>query len=130
MSGSEEKNRSLRPPLIASHFDVSRIPRNVVRTVFVLRVRDPFLEGKHMNSVEDLDVFKLAHQLVLKIYSATKAFPKEELFSLGDQTRRAASRRHSFPRFENSRNVEVSPVRVSPQSRTSRHLFGARHEAR
>ncbi len=43
-----------------------------------------------MNSVEDLDVFKLAHQLALKTYSATKGFPKEELFSLGDQTRRAA----------------------------------------
>jgi len=43
-----------------------------------------------MNSVEDLDVFKLAHQLALKTYSATKVFPKEELFSLGDQTRRAA----------------------------------------
>jgi hypothetical protein len=41
-----------------------------------------------MNSVEDLDVFKLAHQLALKTYAATKAFPKEELFSLGDQTRR------------------------------------------
>jgi len=63
-----------------------------------------------MNSVEDLDVFKLAHQLALKTYSATKVFPKEELFSLGDQTRRAASRRHSFRRFENSRNVEVSPL--------------------
>jgi four helix bundle protein len=43
-----------------------------------------------MNRVEDLDVFKLAHQLALKTYAATKAFPKEELFSLGDQTRRAA----------------------------------------
>jgi four helix bundle protein len=43
-----------------------------------------------MNSVEDLDVFKLAHQLALKTYLATKAFPREELFSLGDQTRRAA----------------------------------------
>ena len=44
-----------------------------------------------MNSVEDLDVFKLAHQLALKIYSATKNFPKEETYSLVDQTRRAAS---------------------------------------
>ena len=43
-----------------------------------------------MNSVEDLDVFKLAHQLALKTYASTKTFPKEELFSLGDQTRRAA----------------------------------------
>jgi hypothetical protein len=40
-----------------------------------------------MNSVEDLDVFKLAHQLALKTYSATKTFPKEELFSLGSRLR-------------------------------------------
>jgi hypothetical protein len=30
-----------------------------------------------MNSVEDLDVFKLAHQLALKTYSATKAFQRK-----------------------------------------------------
>jgi len=41
-----------------------------------------------MNSVEDIEVFKLAHELALKTYSATKAFAREELFSLGDQTRR------------------------------------------
>jgi four helix bundle protein len=44
-----------------------------------------------MNSVEDLDVFKLAHQLALKIYSVTKQFPREEIYSLVDQTRRAAA---------------------------------------
>ncbi len=44
-----------------------------------------------MNSVEDLDVFKLAHQLALKVYSTTKTFPKEETYSLIDQTRRAAA---------------------------------------
>ncbi len=44
-----------------------------------------------MNSVEDLDVFKLAHELALKIYSITKSFPKEETYSLVDQTRRAAA---------------------------------------
>jgi four helix bundle protein len=44
-----------------------------------------------MNSVEDLDVFKLAHQLALKVYSVTKTFPREELFSLAGQLRRAAS---------------------------------------
>jgi four helix bundle protein len=49
-----------------------------------------------MKSVEDLDVFKLVHQLALKTYSATKAFPREELFRLGDQTRRAAAVRPSF----------------------------------
>ena len=44
-----------------------------------------------MKSVEDLDVFKLAHQLALKIYSATKGFPRTETFSLVDQMRRAAT---------------------------------------
>jgi len=44
-----------------------------------------------MNSVEDLDVFKLAHQLALKVYSVTKTLPREELFSLAGQLRRAAS---------------------------------------
>ncbi len=29
-----------------------------------------------MNSVEDLDVFRLAHRLALKIYSVTKQFPR------------------------------------------------------
>jgi len=43
-----------------------------------------------MNSVEDLDVSKLAHELALKIYSVTKSFPREETYSLVDQMRRAA----------------------------------------
>jgi 23S rRNA-intervening sequence protein len=38
-----------------------------------------------MKSVEDLDFFKLSHHLALKTYSATRQFPREELFSLGDQ---------------------------------------------
>jgi len=37
-------------------------------------------EGIEMKSVEDLDVFKLSHQLALKTYSVTKTFPKEETF--------------------------------------------------
>jgi hypothetical protein len=40
-----------------------------------------------MKSVEDLDVFKLAHQLALKIYSTTKAFPRTDVY-LVNQMRR------------------------------------------
>ena len=40
-----------------------------------------------MKSVEDLDVFKLAHHLALKTYSATKTFPRAETFSLVDGRR-------------------------------------------
>ena len=48
-------------------------------------------EDCNMTTVEDLDVFKLAHQLALKTYAVTKKFPKEETFSLVDQMRRAAA---------------------------------------
>jgi four helix bundle protein len=38
-----------------------------------------------------LDVFKLSHELVLRIYDITKAYPREEKFGLTSQMRRAAS---------------------------------------
>ena len=38
-----------------------------------------------MQSVEDLDVFKLAYRLALKTCSATQAFPGAGSFSPGDQ---------------------------------------------
>ena len=44
-----------------------------------------------MKSVEELDVFKLAHELTLKVYKVTVKFPKEENFNLVSQMRRAAS---------------------------------------
>ena len=44
-----------------------------------------------MKSVEELDVFKLAHQLAMEIYRLTANFPKEETFSLVTQMRRAAA---------------------------------------
>jgi four helix bundle protein len=44
-----------------------------------------------MKSVEQLDVFKLAHELALKIYRITIRFPREENLSLVSQMRRAAS---------------------------------------
>ena len=44
-----------------------------------------------MKSVEDLDVFKLAHELALEVYRVTVGFPREENFSLVPQMRRAAT---------------------------------------
>jgi four helix bundle protein len=43
-----------------------------------------------MKSVEQLDVFKLAHELTLKVYKVTVGFPREETFALASQMRRAA----------------------------------------
>ena len=44
-----------------------------------------------MKSVEELDVFKLAHELALNVYKVTIRFPREESFNLVSQMRRAAS---------------------------------------
>lgn len=43
-----------------------------------------------IQSFKDLDVWKEAHRLVIKIYKITKDFPREEQFGLVGQMRRAA----------------------------------------
>ena len=43
-----------------------------------------------IRKVEDLEVFKLSHALVLDIYKLTKNFPQEERFGLISQMRRSA----------------------------------------
>lgn len=42
-------------------------------------------------SFEDLIVWQKAHDFVLHIYRATRAFPPEELYGLTSQLRRAAT---------------------------------------
>jgi four helix bundle protein len=44
-----------------------------------------------VNSVEDLEVFKLAHSLVLNVYEVTRSFPREETFGLVTQWHRGAA---------------------------------------
>ena len=44
-----------------------------------------------MSKFEDLDVWKLAHELVLDIYRVTSKFPQEGRFRLTDQLCRASS---------------------------------------
>lgn len=43
-----------------------------------------------MSDYEKLEVWKKAHKLTIKIYMLTKKLPKEELFGLVSQIRRAA----------------------------------------
>jgi len=44
---------------------------------------------RKMKSVEELDVFKLAHEITLAVYQLTKAFPEDEKFGITAQMRRA-----------------------------------------
>jgi four helix bundle protein len=54
-------------------------------------VATPDRRPRGMKSVEDLEVFKLAHGLVLRIYEVTRSFPRTETFGLVAQLRRAAA---------------------------------------
>jgi four helix bundle protein len=44
-----------------------------------------------MRDFREIKVWEKAHRLTLSIYSVTRAFPKEELFGLVSQSRRAAA---------------------------------------
>jgi len=43
-----------------------------------------------MKDIIELDVFRLAHSLVLRVYQVTESFPKAEIFGLTSQLRRAS----------------------------------------
>ncbi|MBN1795333.1 MAG: four helix bundle protein [Sedimentisphaerales bacterium] len=47
-------------------------------------------EAEKIKSFRELKIWKVAMKLVKKIYQATKTFPKEELYGLSSQMRRAA----------------------------------------
>lgn len=44
-----------------------------------------------MQNYKDLKVWSIAHQFTLSVYTITKSFPKEEMFGLVSQLRRAAA---------------------------------------
>ena len=46
--------------------------------------------AKALNTHKDLQVWKIAMDLVTEVYSVTNCFPKEELYGLTSQVRRAA----------------------------------------
>ena len=47
------------------------------------------MEGTPIKSFEDLNAWKEGHKFVLIVYELTKKFPREEMFGLVSQLRRA-----------------------------------------
>lgn len=45
---------------------------------------------RRIQSVRDLDVYRLAFETAMKIFDMSKSFPKEEKYSLTDQMRRSS----------------------------------------
>ncbi|MCB9294728.1 MAG: four helix bundle protein [Lewinellaceae bacterium] len=45
---------------------------------------------KRVRSHEDLEVYRMAFAAAMRIYELTKTFPKEEIYSLTDQIRKAS----------------------------------------
>ncbi len=45
---------------------------------------------KKINSVRDLEVYKIAFEAAMEIFEISKKFPKEEKYSLTDQVRRSS----------------------------------------
>lgn len=45
---------------------------------------------KTINTFEDLETWQIAHKFVLEVYEITRRFPKDELYGLVSQLRRAA----------------------------------------
>lgn len=52
---------------------------------------DQLSENIRIRSFRDLEIWQEAHSLALEIYKITKDFPKEEIYGLTSQIRRAAS---------------------------------------
>lgn len=46
--------------------------------------------SEKINNARDLDVYKLAFEAAMEIFTITKTFPKEEQYSLVDQIRRSS----------------------------------------
>ena len=53
-------------------------------------MKDETRRTKRIRSVRELDVYKLAFETAMEIFRISKAFPKEETYSLTDQVRKSS----------------------------------------
>jgi len=96
-----------------------------------------------MRDFKKFEVWQLSHQLTLKIYTATKSFPKEEIFGLTSQIRKSfasigyniseGSGRNSDKEFANFINIALGSsmlLNLKSSSRKTKQLREAPHRVR
>jgi len=84
-----------------------------------------------IKSFTDLNVWKEGHKLVLQIYKLTQHFPKEELFGLTSQLRRAAisitsNISEGFSRKSYAEKIQFYSISLGSLSEVQNQLLVAR----
>lgn len=88
-------------------------------------------EGQKIKSFTDLRAWKEGHGLVILIYQFTRQFPKEELFGLTNQLRRAAvsitsNIAEGFSRISNKEKVQFYSIAIGSLTEVQNQLLIAR----
>jgi len=86
---------------------------------------------KKIKLFTDLEVWQEAHKLVLMVYKITKDFPKEELFGLVSQLRRAAvsvtsNIAEGFSRFSYKEKIQFYSMALGSLTELQNQLLVAR----
>ncbi len=84
-----------------------------------------------IRSFQDLNVWKEGHVLVLEIYKITKSFPKDELFGLTNQIRRASvsitsNISEGFNRISPKEKLQFYFIALGSLAETQNQLFIAK----
>ncbi|MBU4141633.1 four helix bundle protein [Patescibacteria group bacterium] len=88
-------------------------------------------ENQKIKSFTDLEAWKEAHKLVLMVYLATKKFPKEELFCLTNQLRRAvisitSNIAEGFSRNSSKEKIQFYFIALGSLTETQNQILVAR----
>jgi four helix bundle protein len=89
------------------------------------------MKGPAVKNYKELLVSRKAHQMTLDIYSATRSFPKEELYGLTSQLRRSAASiganiAEGLGRRSNNEICRFLQISRGSASETEYHLLLAR----
>lgn len=89
------------------------------------------VSSKKMKSFTDLSAWRVGHELVLGIYKTSKNFPKEEVFGLTNQIRRASvsitsNIAEGFSRFSFREKIQFYSTSLGSLSEVQNQLLIAR----